>query len=1538
MTCYMSDHSRPRPIHLLLPPGVHSPRLPGPGDSSSLRQTVKPHSPVLFTNGGQVAIISVYAGSVVMATTVTYTAEDTAAGASSDAFVALLGDSTSVANIFAGSAVLRDYASSATASLTNSTSSVAPTADAGMPGAVDGVPPVDTRAGMPLGIGGATCPSGYSAVYDSACVDTDGCALAPCFPGVECADEAAPGEGFICGSCPEGYRGDGVSCELCELQLMYVPEMSTVVGGEMKRSVTNQLSASCSGLSETDCVLTQGINYWWDAVISDGATFPLDSTTNMRDTLTLYLPKSSLTANTAYSMQLTAALRGNSEVAAHVDTFFQVKSEPLVALIQGGPVQTGTGIPVELDAGVSYDPDGAPGEMVYSWTCVRTDGAAPDPYCRSAADSARLPAAMPTSLLSLSLLGAAGEGAQYTLSCQVSKGDRQAAANTTVTVLEGPLPVPAITPLSRKHTANSKLTLSSEAASLSPETLSLSWSLRAVDEATDAMDLAEVAATALNLPNLVLRADSLMPGGVYLFALAAEDRHGAAWATLQVQVNSPPHSGGVTVSPSEGVMAETVFTFEGSGWDDDLEDKPLWYQLRYEVVGAGEGWKMLTQWQPSPLFSEQMNAAGLEGSGHLVAVRLYVKDMLEATAFEGQDITVRPLVFEDEAAKEEFLDAGINAAAQGVANGRDTSADVVAMVNVLSSPEASPREARRRRLLTSGAEPRAPAVSRLAQRAALMEVMGDIWNILPQTTDTVTRVAQGGATVVAGDPEELTEQTRAQFSSMAASLVAITLQGDPDARLEAPGAVALMEGLSSVTVGAVAAHGANHTMAAGTEVAAAVDVARSIGFSNVQGMVPEEDPVSVCTEVLCSLAQRADLRSNTSRALAAPVTAPSGAAVSFAGSLGGELGDAAESVDIMLVGSAADPHLNSSGPPGTAASGGTLLASDVTSVSLYSRNGDELVVRGLEEAITLTLPLAAPGNLTSLPPADQGGGGGAAHAALPVLGASCAFWDGTAGRYSSEGCTSMPNPSPSGAALSWRTLNVSQLAALEAAWSVEHTELMAGCEEVWGAHYPEYRGADAGRRKYVGADCQLADPGNNASCWWDWHVHPEGAFRGAGCVLAVDTRCLCTHLTDFAAVQPMEFGSLKVPDRVSAYSSHEMKRVSLSKVGKSEALLGVLAVLLLGAPFLYLLSNLAHNAERLQILRRMVDPCREFFREVDGVWTWTFIETDFYAGKSLSLRYVVDASIQENKQKHNMLNMIAGNLMKGNSMKKKLGKMRGKRLITFTEQPVQGRSGLQLSSGIESCKRSMPSERRIARRIFGLSAGLSDMFPSAASRVLPFLSLKQERVLHTDELLKAATLDECGAESEGARSFSKGGVSRKGVVVDANAATCAILPPKSPQQASKARALFLDAHGVKLGGEDRNDGLASALASGAPASAAMGNASISMQEGPGAGCTDAANRGGPVVESYLERQPRRTPYSTLGTSTPQEMQNLLGSAQEAKAPPKLSRVNTSRRHGKFVSKEMQNTAPLMQAATHEEMMEEGHTVATFFSLLQVRLR
>lgn len=66
-------------------------------------------------------------------------------------------------------------------------------------------------------VAACTCASGFTGDARSTgtgCVEADGCARDPCFPGVSCTNvPARPGSpSFSCGRCPPGSTGDGVTC------------------------------------------------------------------------------------------------------------------------------------------------------------------------------------------------------------------------------------------------------------------------------------------------------------------------------------------------------------------------------------------------------------------------------------------------------------------------------------------------------------------------------------------------------------------------------------------------------------------------------------------------------------------------------------------------------------------------------------------------------------------------------------------------------------------------------------------------------------------------------------------------------------------------------------------------------------------------------------------------------------------------------------------------------------------------------------------------------------------------------------------------------------------------------------------------------------------------------------------------------------------------------------------------------------------------------------------------------------------------------
>ncbi|KAK3287951.1 hypothetical protein CYMTET_4559 [Cymbomonas tetramitiformis] len=373
------------------------------------------------------------------------------------------------------------------------------------------------------------------------------------------------------------------------------------------------------------------------------------------------------------------------------------------------------------------------------------------------------------------------------------------------------------------------------------------------------------------------------------------------------------------------------------------------------------------------------------------------------------------------------------------------------------------------------------------------------------------------------------------------------------------------------------------------------------------GMVDGEEAMTVDSAVMAMLVQQESLSDSSSGAFAAPLVAPSGSAVSFPASMGVAVGGG--SAAIKLLTSTVDPNVNISANVSAALrrlleEEGALdtqalesVSTTVTSIALSGADGEELPVHGLEEAIVFSLPLQEPGS-----PANE--------TAPP----QCAFWDAGAGRYRGEGCAARPNPRPRWVELHWRTLNTSEVdGELHRMWSIDPSSgFLSGCEESFEAVFPEYLGADTGYRKFLGEGCAAADPENNASCWWQWDVQ---AFFGPGCVYDQEIHCLCTHLTDFKAVQDQEVGSLE-PPKVSMVSADDMSSLSLNDVLQSLTLMAVLAGLMGGCLLLVWLSDWQHSQVKLEIFRKLMrhhGTDTLWFKKFGDTWTWSLTAEEVYS-------------------------------------------------------------------------------------------------------------------------------------------------------------------------------------------------------------------------------------------------------------------------------------------------------------------------------------
>ncbi|KAK3256764.1 hypothetical protein CYMTET_34118, partial [Cymbomonas tetramitiformis] len=982
----------------------------------------------------------------------------------------------------------------------------------------------DSASGAECG----ACPEGYAGTGDTLCYDEDGCAGAPCFPGVACHDVKAPAQGFLCDACPEGYKGDGVECTLCKLRVSIVD--STVVAGKEQRAGWHQgtrtlIVGQLEGLDSAECVNTQGTSFRWTGTASDGTVVPLDDDTNKVNTLKLSVPKSALKVREGYMFQLSSFLVGNPRVASEAMLEFYVESQDLVVALAGGEVVTGEGNAVVLDASASVDPDGEVGDIRFRWTCSRDDNL---DYCRDA-QGQLLPTRLNGPVLRTTLQGhpTVGMHFNYTFIVAATKGERTSKKETHVSIRSGAPPVPSITALLSKPNANAQLKLESAVAAVEPAEVELQWTVGGGAGYAD-LDLeGSLDCQGTNQEHLVLRAGSLTPGATYLFTLTATDSVGTSSAKVAVEVNTAPAGGQIMVSPLSGTALATEFSFMASDWVDS--DQPLWYKYSYQVVGIGEE-VMLAEFSPLPgplhEVKQVVPEPGLEAWMFAVTAIVTVQDSLGATSSRYANLSVVE-------GAEVAVDGLLGSAEDLLLNGQSDSAQVYISGTTATLNRHAQNSTQRRRLLQADAE--AADLKVQSQREGVLSLLHSSVSVVYPTATAVERVAQS-AGLVAKVPEELSDASQASTMHLLDRLLEVTAGNTTTVPLSATAAGAMCDGLSSLVL---AANSSNAT-ALSARTSGVLDRLGAMGAALLRDAVPGESAKHTQSTSLALSVQRGD----ASKPLPALSVQGSATAVAFPESLprhllyvptgcgnstnstagwGGTGGGGAEncssptpqaqaaeasvretlSVDVRLMTSATDPHAEPSRDDGDAAEAHP-VGSDMTTIELLDSSGVAMNVAGLAEGInfTLAMPSAA-----AHPHAAKGG----------VL--RCTFWDTALQSYSTEGCTALPNPAPPAAQLYWRHQGNPLEGGLRGAWGVGNASLMEHCVETFAAKHPEYLGTDEGYRKYMtnessGGECALVDPENAWGCHWVWQ---QQIFDGAGCQLAAATACLCRHLTDFKA-------------------------------------------------------------------------------------------------------------------------------------------------------------------------------------------------------------------------------------------------------------------------------------------------------------------------------------------------------------------------------------------------------------------------------------
>eukprot|EP01119_Soliformovum_irregulare_P019678 TRINITY_DN6285_c0_g1_i2.p1 TRINITY_DN6285_c0_g1~~TRINITY_DN6285_c0_g1_i2.p1 ORF type:complete len:1759 (+),score=451.20 TRINITY_DN6285_c0_g1_i2:385-5661(+) len=330
------------------------------------------------------------------------------------------------------------------------------------------------------------------------------------------------------------------------------------------RATAYRFPSDCGGFNQ------EALIYSW--IRTSGTPFPIDY--NSGNSQSFFIaPNSLLPGN--YTFECRVAFAQHPTLFGVGRAYIEVVMRSLIAEIAGGDqrqFQLGRTANLTLDGSASYDPDAAPGNLTYTWTCL--NNILPFQPCYGSEYNQTGPIlSIPSTSLTIG---------EYTFTLTVSKPGRAPVSTSVVITTNGVGPDVTITAPDEIN-ANQELVLVGGA--IAGNVGAIAWRWYVVDGDVSLANYENCGITypanstfenCRNQQNLIVRANSLAPGSLYRFRLLANTSLGVGYAEKLVYVNDRPTGGCCQLLPPVGTAAyTTLYRLLCSGWEDI--NQPLSY-------------------------------------------------------------------------------------------------------------------------------------------------------------------------------------------------------------------------------------------------------------------------------------------------------------------------------------------------------------------------------------------------------------------------------------------------------------------------------------------------------------------------------------------------------------------------------------------------------------------------------------------------------------------------------------------------------------------------------------------------------------------------------------------------------------------------------------------------------------------------------------------------------------------------------------------------------------------------------------------------
>ncbi|KAK4307157.1 hypothetical protein Pmani_021063 [Petrolisthes manimaculis] len=392
------------------------------------------------------------------------------------------------------------------------------------------------------------------------------------------------------------------------------PQSMTVSTLPRNESLQVTINGPTSGLADVNYVYSVGVSpclepdkeavkmeykYIWNL------DMPWDASMDLMEGTFITIPGNKLQGGRTYTLSVVVHGVQDASITGSSQLKIDITSQGIKVITSAEFLQISSVSHLTLDASKSVDLDNQPGSLEYRWSCLTED----DKRCIVNGNRVLEDEIITTESIMKVWNGSLVTG-QYNFSVKVSKGSVSAMKDVMVDIVEGSCPVIDTKPPTTRVDPNQRIIVPAIVTGVEAiSEFEIQW--MSVEESGYLdVDLSQIISGEVDVikglsagveerfdlvlpaPGIVENFVPLVGDGEYKFRVRVTTTQGITCSNdIIIKPNSPPKDGSIQVTPTRGEALITEFTFNASGWTDEVSDMPLSYYFGYDNGQTPVAWR-----------------------------------------------------------------------------------------------------------------------------------------------------------------------------------------------------------------------------------------------------------------------------------------------------------------------------------------------------------------------------------------------------------------------------------------------------------------------------------------------------------------------------------------------------------------------------------------------------------------------------------------------------------------------------------------------------------------------------------------------------------------------------------------------------------------------------------------------------------------------------------------------------------------------------------------------------------------------------------